>query len=88
MVSEGLGRRNGDCASIWATSPRAGTDATSSAAPSLGVMPPSALGTMVIVPPSERKSRRGLAMAALSYSSSRFACGLGSGGFEGISPGL
>ena len=47
-----------------------------------------ALGTIVMVPPSERNSRRGLAIADTPYSSSRFACGLGSGGFEGISPGL
>src|SRR5271166_847300 len=61
-VREGLGRRNGECASISATSARAGTEATSSSAPSFGAIPPASLGTIVIVPPSDRTSTRGLVM--------------------------
>jgi len=62
-LREGLGRRNGERASISATSASAGTEATNSAAPSFGSMPPESLGTMVIVPPSDRTSKRGLVIA-------------------------
>lgn len=56
---EGPGRRNGDRVSVSPTAESAGTDATRTVAPSLGVIPPESLGIMVIVPPSDRTRSRG-----------------------------
>src|SRR5215831_15181570 len=56
-------RANGTAtASMSAISISGGTDATNIAAPSFGAMPSVSLGTIVIVPPSDRTRRRGFVM--------------------------
>ena len=70
-VSDGPGRRNGEIASISATSASAGTARTRSAPVKVGTMPGPAPDVIVIVPPSETSKTWGCpaeAAAIFNYS--------------------